>query len=560
MFDFLCLVLPVLFFFCFSGWNNIILIVALGLLTVMYCASKAEEDKEAVREGASKEGESRRLQRGALFRHVQVRPLHQYVTSLVHASSSSTSTPLLSPSHVNHLNISRKVFISDARSLLMIATCIAILAVDFNIFPRRQAKTEEYGYSIMDMGVGAFLFVHAAISKIARRASRPCSPVSGSPALSLSLSAFCSSVGSSVLECMPTALPLLCFGSLRLIIHRLIDYHSHVSEYGMHWNFFFTLAAADFLASLLSPFLFAVRRWLHSLPDQGVCKSIRHLSGCTFAAAGLLMACLYQYALLNATLSVNEPDLDLDLGVGVGVGAESTISTQTLPLTRYILQNYDGRHAIINAGDGVGGAGDSVSRTLSWFLHANKEGVYSLIGYLSIYLFAVECGRTLLAKKTGRQWISTCLGFLATAGVLYALVYVCDHYIQTPSRRMANLGYVLWVFAVMMSILASHLLSSLVVFPFPPGLIAPAVSSNYLPFFLVCNVLTGVVNLTIDTLSVGDSAALLVLVVYMATSTGLAVRLYSRKHVFDVHAQAAGSSPSSPPPSVSAQAERVKSD
>lgn len=43
----------------------------------------------------------------------------------------------------------RKLFLSEYRALMMIGTCVAILAVDFTIFPRRLAKTEVFGYSLV---------------------------------------------------------------------------------------------------------------------------------------------------------------------------------------------------------------------------------------------------------------------------------------------------------------------------------------------------------------------------------------------------------------------------
>ena len=47
----------------------------------------------------------------------------------------------------------------------------------------------------------------------------------------------------AVLKEFRSTLPLWVLGLCRLVAVKGIDYHEHVSEYGVHWNFFFTLAA-----------------------------------------------------------------------------------------------------------------------------------------------------------------------------------------------------------------------------------------------------------------------------------------------------------------------------
>ena len=43
--------------------------------------------------------------------------------------------------------------------------------------------------------------------------------------------------------------PLLVIGFIRLALTKGIEYQEHVSEYGVHWNFFFTLAAVELLTT-----------------------------------------------------------------------------------------------------------------------------------------------------------------------------------------------------------------------------------------------------------------------------------------------------------------------
>lgn len=105
----------------------------------------------------------------------------------------------------------------------MLATCIAILAVDFVVFPRRFAKTEEFGFSLMDLGVGSFLFSSGLVMKSAR------------------------SLRSTAWECAI----VLGLGLSRFVATWLVGYHEHVSEYGSHWNFFLTIGILQFVTKSL---------------------------------------------------------------------------------------------------------------------------------------------------------------------------------------------------------------------------------------------------------------------------------------------------------------------
>ncbi|KAH0815982.1 hypothetical protein GEV33_006811 [Tenebrio molitor] len=58
---------------------------------------------------------------------------------------------------------STRDYITNSRSTIHIISVVAILAVDFLVFPRRFAKTETFGYSLMDVGVGLFMFSNGIV-------------------------------------------------------------------------------------------------------------------------------------------------------------------------------------------------------------------------------------------------------------------------------------------------------------------------------------------------------------------------------------------------------------
>lgn len=128
-----------------------------------------------------------------------------------------------------------KLSISSFRVLLYVFTTISILAVDFKIFPRYLAKTEKYGLSIMDLGVGMYIAVHSM--KIIRNDQLKTSDT----------------FTSTLLKEFKTSSILLVIGFLRLLSVKSTNYVEHVSEYGVHWNFLFTVVVVKILASVLEP-------------------------------------------------------------------------------------------------------------------------------------------------------------------------------------------------------------------------------------------------------------------------------------------------------------------
>ena len=125
----------------------------------------------------------------------------------------------------------RYQFITYYRSLLLIATCVSILAVDFPIYPRRFVKTEVKGVSLMDIGTGSVLFSSALVARHNRGAQ---------------------SLSQRIPSAISSCLPLWIIGISKFFIHSAVDYQEHVSEYGVHWNFFMSLGVVVLLSAVLS--------------------------------------------------------------------------------------------------------------------------------------------------------------------------------------------------------------------------------------------------------------------------------------------------------------------
>jgi glucosaminylphosphatidylinositol acyltransferase len=363
-------------------------------------------------------------------------------------------------------------FLTTYRGAMMIVTCLAILAVDFRVFPRRFAKVENWGTSLMDLGVGSFVFSAGVVS------ARSVLKARLNPSSKTFVRRFVVSLRHS--------LPLFVLGFVRLWSVKGLDYAEHVTEYGVHWNFFFTLA-------FLPPFV--------ELSDMLMTSILP-----SYQAIAFVFALSYEIVL------------------------------NTTELKRYILVSPRGPD----------------------LLSKNREGVFSFIGYLAIFLAGRGTGMVVIPSNTPRSSKSMkpaaahehtwkdrklLLRNLASRSIIWSLLFALSTaYIAAGlrvSRRLANLPYVLWVNAFNNSQLLLFCLIETFYFPetyksqtpdaemvkSSTSRIMEAFNKNGLAVFLVANLLTGLVNLTVPTLDLSSLAAMDVLIVYAAAITAFAVGL-----------------------------------
>lgn len=360
-----------------------------------------------------------------------------------------------------------KPFLTAYRGCMLVITCLAILAVDFRVFPRRFAKVETWGTSLMDMGVGSFVFSGGVVA--ARPVLKERALAHGSQGTSLPR---------RLLVSLRHSLPLLVLGVVRLLSVKGLDYAEHVTEYGVHWNFFFTLG-------LLPPFVAVAQAALRLVPS--------------YAVLALALAGLYELALDGTGLRafvLTAPRVDL--------------------------------------------------------LSQNREGLCSFLGYLAIFLAGQDTGMYVLPRGSvwGRTEKKAKRGFRLDSLPARAVLWTLLHQLAigqtfglglTESRRLANLPYVLWVLSFNTVQLAVFALVEAWVFPqcaAAPDAAAEAAAyreatspvlhaynRNGLAVFLLANLLTGLVNLTVPTLDVSVAAALGILLGYGAVLTGVAVAL-----------------------------------
>ncbi|XP_064091040.1 uncharacterized protein LOC135204793 [Macrobrachium nipponense] len=333
-------------------------------------------------------------------------------------------------SHTIDNNQRRLKYLTSLRGQLNLVTVIAILAIDFRSFPRRFVKTEEYGYSLMDVGAAGFVINNG----IVEGRKRPC---------------YKAVVRDGAI--------LTVLGFVRLLLIRASDYQHHVTEYGVHANFFFTLAFVKLTCSWWI--------WRLSCIQSMLCS--------------ILISVCHQVYLVY------------------GNGAAWTLS-------------------------------DAPRDTL---LSANREWVVALAGYASIYLIGAAIGDYIFNKSNygpGRKSSSLLAITLVTVGILVGLHY----FVGPPSRRLGNPTFIYFCVCFLLIVLTHYALiedvfnSVLPGFHFVP-ITFHAVNQQPLIIFLLANLMTGIINKSINTLDVAYPQDLLIINGYTLGLVTLMLYLYS---------------------------------
>jgi phosphatidylinositol glycan class W len=282
--------------------------------------------------------------------------------------------------------------------------------VDFPVYPRKFVKTEYKGVSLMDIGTGSVLFSSALVARHTRTKE---------------------SLSKRIPQAVLSGLPLWVIGIGKFLVHASVDYQEHVSEYGVHWNFFMSLGFVSLLSAVLD------------------------LDGFSSLGFSVLVMVLYQGCLFYG-------------------------------LEEFIL-----------------------SAPRDGFFSMNREGICGCVGFFCIYQIGVGLKRFVLVPgKEGKR----------LAGFTGFFVFI-SYLIGGESRRLVisiqtNLGYVFWVVGHnLFSLLSLWLVERSSLLPITNEVL-DSINFNQLPYFMISNLATGIVNLSMQTIFASDLTGFLVVVLY----------------------------------------------
>lgn len=386
-----------------------------------------------------------------------------------------------------------KTYITVYRAQMMIITCICIMAVDFNVFPRRFGKVETWGTSLMDLGVGSFVFSMGLINARSFIGQE----------FNTSFKYF-----ETVWKTFKNCIPILILGLIRFISVRSVDYHEHITEYGKHWNFFFTLSFLPIINSILIPIIKLFSPLLTSF----------------------IISFFYEYLLINKGL------------------LEYIITSDRIGLlnaNREGILSLFGYYPIFLNGFALG-------TTVLTIIPINKSP-------FKISVSKMELQKQLSNTKKMINFESIQFKKMILMGIFYQILYyvVDTCYIYSVSRRMANLLYVIWVSAYNCTFLYMFGKIEQLIFgeknikildekdeevdeslvkdigEKPSDGYIPlslqAVNQNSLVLFLIANLATGLINLTFNTIDSSNNKSMIILYGYETILSMITLILYQRK-------------------------------
>ncbi|KNZ57310.1 hypothetical protein VP01_218g8 [Puccinia sorghi] len=306
-------------------------------------------------------------------------------------------------------------FLTVYRAQLVLLTALSILAVDFTIFPRKFAKTESWGISLVILLSTPVLFffpffLWTPVDGCRRRLIRLLSGHRRRP----------SHLKTAARDAWRTVL-----GLVRILFVKGVDYPEHVTEYGVHWNFFFTLSI---------------------LPMTGVfARRLYEACGVNLAMIGVLLAVgTFHQAVLS-------------------FGGVQEYVLSGAPRTTLVSANREGLASL---------PGERALKTKPDREESRKAGSDEPehTGYATIYVLGVSAGTYILPpspdflarrasgrqQPDGRQRGKALVVYSSWAIIWWAGFLLAQTLLAAPSRRLANPTYCFWIAATNMTVITGH--------------------------------------------------------------------------------------------------------
>uniref|UniRef100_A0A2H8TRZ2 Phosphatidylinositol-glycan biosynthesis class W protein n=1 Tax=Melanaphis sacchari TaxID=742174 RepID=A0A2H8TRZ2_9HEMI len=317
------------------------------------------------------------------------------------------------------------------RFMLNTYTVFCILAVDFNVFPRRFAKTEMYGHGVMDIGVGCYVCSNALLFNIPNTQN----------------------ISKNVLKVFKQVLPLIMLGIGRTYFVTKADYHHYVFEYGVHWNFFMTLAFLKIINLIVLPFV----------------------NTCCLSCIATILVIIYEFA--------------LNFGLADWIMSDA-------PRDTLFSANREGILSLIGY-EAIFLYSLSMKSRLSIFMKKNHliNSIFLLVvtSTLSIALFLLTFVISYIFGVSRR---------LANAGYVY--------WVLSMSSFLLFMSIMIENFITILLLKIGQLDEFNKI-----SLIIDSVNDNLLIFFLFANVVTGIINMCLYTLVMNTVSSIIILSLYM---------------------------------------------
>uniref|UniRef100_A0A8D8E250 Phosphatidylinositol-glycan biosynthesis class W protein n=1 Tax=Culex pipiens TaxID=7175 RepID=A0A8D8E250_CULPI len=333
-------------------------------------------------------------------------------------------------------------FMSAARALINLMTAVCILAVDFRIFPRELAKTETFGFGLMDVGVGLYVFSNGIVYRVNTEQRLSWKRVG---------------------EVLLGSCPLVVLGAARFFVTQEIDYQQHVSEYGVHWNFFVTLAFVKILGTLI----------MDAIKDPEIAKFI-----------AITVLCCHEML--------------LHLGVSRYVLSDQTGRANFWDANREGISSIPGYVALYLASTYLGAVmrpSVEIQPSKKFLRSAIKLTIVAGVCWKMIYVCEDMFGVSRRLANMGYVFWILAIG--ATMCALFMFFELFIYFVRfeepkTPDQIMKGHDFCI---------------------PYLP-LILEAINENGLAFFLAANLLTGLVNIIFQTLLMERAASLVIISYY----------------------------------------------